>query len=110
MEKQWNKKWTKNYLPPNTTLKNKYKISAVLGTGSFGITYLGMDTLLEQMVAIKEFFPASIAMRDHKGQTVTVLEEHQEEFEKEKKAFKAEAERIFGLFDVQNNIGLFTSG
>lgn len=100
MEKQWNKKWTKNYLPPNTTLKNKYKISAVLGTGSFGITYLGMDTLLEQMVAIKEFFPASIAMRDHKGQTVTVLEEHQEEFEKEKKAFKAEAERIFGLFDV----------
>lgn len=100
MGKQWEMKWTKNYLPPNTLLKEKYRISAVLGTGSFGITYLGIDTLLEQTVAIKEFFPAGMAVRDHQGENVSVLPEQMELFEKEKKTFKAEAERIFGLFDI----------
>ena len=100
MGKQWEMKWTKHYLPPNTLLKEKYRISAVLGTGSFGITYLGIDTLLEQTVAIKEFFPAGMAVRDHQGENVSVLPEQMELFEKEKKTFKAEAERIFGLFDI----------
>ena len=100
MGKQWEMKWTKKYLPPNTVLKDKYRISAVLGMGSFGITYLGIDILLEQTVAIKEFFPANVAGRDHQGKDVIVLPEQEELYEKEKKTFKAEAERIFGLFDV----------
>ena len=58
MGKQQEIKWTKNYLPPNTLLKEKYRISAVLGAGSFGITYLAVDTLLDQLVAVKEFFPS----------------------------------------------------
>ncbi|MBO5460543.1 MAG: serine/threonine protein kinase [Ruminococcus sp.] len=100
MGKQWEMKWTKNYLPPNTLLKDKYRISAVLGMGSFGITYLGVDTLLEQNVAVKEFFPSKISMRDRQGQNVTVLPDYLEEFEKGKVTFKKEAERIFGLFDI----------
>ena len=100
MGKQWEIKWTKKYLPPNTLLKDKYRINAVLGMGSFGITYLGIDILLEQTVAIKEFFPANMAGRDHQGKDVIVLPEQEELYEKEKKTFKAEAERIFGLFDV----------
>ena len=100
MGKQWEIKWTKKNLPPNTLLKDKYRISAVLGTGSFGITYLGIDSLLEQTVAIKEFFPSNMAGRDSAGKNVTVLSEQMELFEKEKKTFKAEAERVFGLFDV----------
>lgn len=100
MERQWEIKWTKNYLSPNTLLKEKYRISAVLGIGSFGITYLGMDLLLEQTVAVKEFFPSQIAMRDSKGKNVTVLSEHLDEFEYEKTIFRKEAENIFGLFDI----------
>lgn len=100
MGKQWEMKWTKKYLPPNTLLKDKYRISAVLGTGSFGITYLGLDTLLEQTVAIKEFFPANMSGRDFAGKNVTVAPDQIKLYEKEKKTFKAEAERIFGLFDV----------
>lgn len=97
---QWEMKWTKKFLPPNTLLKEKYRISAVLGMGSFGITYLGMDTLLKQTVAVKEFFPSKIAMRDRNGKNVTVFPEHLEEFEDEKAIFRKEAENIFGLFDI----------
>jgi serine/threonine protein kinase len=40
----------------------------VLGAGSFGITYLAFDTNLEKKVAIKEYLPAAIAVRN--GTTV----------------------------------------
>ena len=100
MGKQREMKWTKNYLPPNTLLKEKYRISAVLGVGSFGITYLAVDMLLDQLVAVKEFFPSGIAARDRQGNKVTVLPGGLEEFEKEKKIFRKEADNLFGLFDI----------
>jgi serine/threonine protein kinase len=42
----------------------EYRIDAVLGQGGFGITYLATDNNLGTRVAIKEFFPASLARRD----------------------------------------------
>ncbi len=41
----------------------EYRIDAVLGYGGFGITYLAHDTLLDEVVAIKEFFPSFTAVR-----------------------------------------------
>ncbi|MFB0493657.1 formylglycine-generating enzyme required for sulfatase activity [Methylobacterium sp. OAE515] len=41
----------------------EYRIDAVLGFGGFGITYLAHDTLLDEVVAIKEFFPSFTAVR-----------------------------------------------
>ena len=45
-------------LLPGTTLHaGKYRIDHVLGQGGFGITYGGVQTMLELRVAIKEYFP-----------------------------------------------------
>jgi serine/threonine protein kinase len=42
---------------------DEYRIVSVLGTGGFGITYLAVDRRLDTNVAIKEYFPASLAVR-----------------------------------------------
>ena len=48
-------------LKPGTTLQGgKYRIERVLGQGGFGITYLAVQSGLNRLVAVKEFF-----MREH---------------------------------------------
>lgn len=49
-------------LPPGSSLL-WYEIIKVLGKGGFGITYLGKDTNLDQLVAIKEYLPTGFAVR-----------------------------------------------
>jgi len=41
-----------------------YEITKVLGQGGFGITYLARDTNLEKDVAIKEYLPIELAVRE----------------------------------------------
>ena len=43
---------------------NEYRIESVLGGGGFGITYLAHDTHLDCRVAIKEYVPKDLALRD----------------------------------------------
>lgn len=52
-------------LPMGTVLKEQYLIGRVLGQGGFGITYLGWDLYLEIPVAIKEYFPNGLVMREN---------------------------------------------
>ncbi|MDH5648212.1 MAG: serine/threonine protein kinase, partial [Gammaproteobacteria bacterium] len=42
----------------------EYAIESVLGKGGFGITYLARDTKLGARVAIKEYFPQGLAVRN----------------------------------------------
>ena len=55
---------TPRCLPENIILKKRYRIGRVIGEGSFGITYIGKDLLLNIIVAIKEYFPLNYASRD----------------------------------------------
>ena len=52
------------YLDTGVILKGKYRINGVIGKGGFGITYDGTDLNLDMHVAIKEYFPRSIASRN----------------------------------------------
>ena len=58
-----------NALPTGYSL-HRYHIDGVLGAGGFGITYRAIHEALENQVAIKEYFPAEWAYRDHNGTTV----------------------------------------
>jgi hypothetical protein len=48
----------------------EYRLEAVLGAGGFGMTYLCKDTNLDKRVAIKEYFPADLALRLQDGGVV----------------------------------------
>ena len=50
-------------LPPGHMLF-WYRIDSILGQGGFGITYRAHDTNLQRDVAIKEYLPVGVAVRD----------------------------------------------
>jgi len=52
-----------NALPSNYQLQ-EYRLQSILGHGGFGITYLAHDTELEALVAIKEYLPNELAVRE----------------------------------------------
>jgi serine/threonine protein kinase len=56
-----------------------YEIVALLGQGSFGVTYLAFDTNLQRKVAIKEYMPLEFAARNYANSTIHPLTRKQEE-------------------------------
>lgn len=49
------------------TMLQEYRLESVLGVGGFGMTYLATDTNLDKRVAIKEYFPSDLAVREADG-------------------------------------------
>ena len=92
-------------LQRNTGLIGRYVIQEVLGQGEFGITYLGIDKLYGNKVAIKEYYPQKIAMRKAQYEdvvTVTSIEE-KNNYDKGKKRFLDEAQ-VMARFNKNEGI------
>ena len=83
-------------LQSGTTLQGgKYKIERVLGQGGFGNTYVGVNTVFNEPVAIKEFFMQGINDRDEATGSITIsIEQNKEQFLEQLEKFKKEALRI----------------
>jgi serine/threonine protein kinase len=53
----------RNALPEGTRI-GEYRLARVPGAGGFGIAYLAADVNLQTRVAIKEYLPADLAVRE----------------------------------------------
>jgi serine/threonine protein kinase len=59
----------------------EYRLEGVLGAGGFGMTYLGRDTHLEKLVAIKEYLPTDLVVRALDGSIMPITKELQAEYQ-----------------------------
>lgn len=94
------------HIQPGEILVYRYIIGKVLGYGSFGVTYLGWDCLLEKKIAIKEYLPNEFATRAEGASEVTVFDgEKSQQFTIGKDKFSDEAKK---LATFNKNKGIIT--
>ena len=91
-------------LPPGRRL-GEYRIERCLGSGGFGITYSAIDEHLDRRVAIKEYLPKSLAMRDANDRVTVVTAEDEADFRWGLDRFLDEA-RALARFDHPNIVGV----
>lgn len=95
-------------LPPGTLLNKKYRIESTLGEGGFGITYKGIDNLLNIPVAIKEYFPSGYATRFSSVSVEVTLNgrEYSSYFAHWKEKFLSEARTLAKFNDVKGVVNV----
>ena len=86
-------------LPVGTMLYHgRYRVERFLAAGGFGNTYLARDVQFDELVAIKEFFLASMCGRgDGSNDVVISLVTKQKEFETHREKMRKEAKRLRAL-------------
>lgn len=95
-----------NALPPGTSL-GEFEITDLIGEGGFGIVYLAHDHILQRNVAIKEYMPASLAIRAKDGATIRpTSDKASEAFQKGLFSFISEA-RLLARFDHPSMVKVF---
>jgi len=86
----------KGVLPVGTKL-GKYSLTSVLGQGGFGITYRAHDSVLNRNVAIKEYLPTAIAVREDGTVVLPRSTEHAADFISGRERFVEEARTLARL-------------
>ncbi|MGI9303670.1 MAG: protein kinase domain-containing protein, partial [Gammaproteobacteria bacterium] len=71
-----------------------YQIDRILGQGSFGITYLARDVNLDSLVAIKEYMPTELAVREHDSTVHPVSEDRLDNYRWGLERFLSEAKTL----------------
>ncbi|HXG82043.1 MAG TPA: serine/threonine-protein kinase [Sphingomicrobium sp.] len=90
------KAYSSKALPPGTVIR-EWRIEDVLGVGGFGIVYKGRGIYFGELVAIKEYFPSSIADRDAESTVVPIGADVEEVHALGLKKFVEEAKLLWNL-------------
>ncbi len=88
-------------LPKGTVLAGQYVIDSVLGQGGFGITYKATDHKTGENVAVKEYFPDTLAYRDA-TEVISYPGERSENFDYGKEGFLQEAQTLAQFIGNEN--------
>src|SRR5713226_7907099 len=94
-------------LPAGTQLRN-YELISILGHGGFGITYYARDTTLGREVAVKEYLPTSLALRENGTTVVPRSTQLAEDFIWGRERFLEEA-RILATLEACHRSSGFTT-
>ena len=93
-------------LPAGSILYGRYIIGKVLGQGGFGITYLAQDFQTKELVAIKEYFPDTMATRTNTITVTAFTGERGENFAYGRSSFLDEAKTMAEFSDNPNVAGV----
>ena len=97
------------YLPA-LVLQNQYFVGRPLGSGGFGVTYLGYDLNLDRKVAIKEYFPRSLVQREGNSINLRPFSENEtEDFQRGRRRVLEEGRLIAGLGNVPNVVQVYNA-
>ncbi len=90
-------------LEPGTILKAKYLVGCVLGSGSIGIIYMGLDLSRNSKVTIKEYMPNDYATRATGETRVIPFDDAKTQYERGFQRFLYEAKTL-AQFREEGNI------
>lgn len=106
-------------LLPGNILKGRYAVGRVIGKGSYGITYLAYDMVLESRIAVKEYYLKGFSGHNLGSAVISVWEEELETFKRGTGRFYEQAcliaklkgnPNIVSVYDVfyENHTAYFT--
>jgi len=79
---------------PVGTILGGYELISILGKGGFGITYRARDFAHNQDVAIKEYLPTALAIREGRTTVLPISTNHAEQFAWGRERFLDEARTL----------------
>lgn len=85
--------------------KHPYVLGAALGQGGFGITYIALDMVTNERVAIKEYYPTYCSARTSHS-NVTAYSNQEDVYAKGKERFLNEARTLKSLSDLENIVNV----
>lgn len=95
-------------LPCGTVLCGRYILGRVLGQGGFGITYIAQDYQTKELVAVKEYFPDSLATRTEQHTVYSYSGERADNFRYGKECFLDEAKTLAEFIGNPNIVRVYS--